>query len=133
MLGVALPGGWDGPNNLPSLLCSETRHPTPRPSEKFLDLERVRLSASEFQLENKDPQSRILRLLGQQVGKCPSSVRHVEVGPATRAAELPGQRAARREPFPYGKTDCLAVDSFKAQLEYTLIQIAVWRWSATFS
>lgn len=55
MMGVALPGGWDGPNDLPSLLCSETRHPTPHPPETFLGLERFSLSTLELLLENKDP------------------------------------------------------------------------------
>lgn len=78
MMGVALPGGWDGPNDLPSLLCSETRHPTPHPPETFLGLERFSLSTLELLLENKDPQSWVLWLLGQQARKHPPSVRPVE-------------------------------------------------------
>lgn len=52
-MGVALPGGWDGPNDLPSLLCSETRHPTPHPPETFLGLERFSLSTLELLLKIK--------------------------------------------------------------------------------
>lgn len=55
-MGVALAGGWDGPNDLPSLLCSETRHTHPSPTlEKFLELGRFGLSTLELLLENKGP------------------------------------------------------------------------------